>query len=188
LTSRRPPTINKENNQKMTTWLLFILCIILGIVILTLALANARLRRELHTLTHQLEEATRRLADIETARKPADLFQKAVSALVGMGIPGLVLLAVMATTGFAGAAAITTALAALGGPFGMLGGITLLIGMGLAAKALAEYGYPKVAEAVVRGLIDKGESRESIRKTLDSIPKWIISTRIRNKVRESLGT
>lgn len=172
----------------MTTWVLCTLCIVLGIVIVTLASANARLRRGLHALTYRLEEATRRLAEIETARKPTDLFQKAVAALVGMGIPGLVLLAVMATTGFAGAAAITTALAALGGPFGMLGGITLLIGMGLAAKALAEYGYPKVAQAVVRGLIERGESCDSIRRTLDSIPKWIISSQIRNKVLESLGS
>lgn len=170
----------------MTTWALCVLCITSGIVILTLALVNSRLRRELNALTLKLEEATRRLAEIEDARSPRGLFQKAVEVLVGMGVPGLILLAVMATTGFAGAAAITTALAALGGPFGMLGGITLLIGMGLAAKALAEYGYPKVAQAVVRGLIEKGESRDSIRRTLDSIPKWIVSKKIRNKVLESL--
>ncbi|MGA9670414.1 MAG: hypothetical protein WBQ94_14470 [Terracidiphilus sp.] len=171
----------------MIAWVLCILCIIFGVAALVLALVNARLRRELNALTLELEEATRRLAEIEDARSPGGLFQKAVEVLVGMGVPGLILLAVMVTSGFAGAAAITTALAALGGPFGMLGGITLLIGMGLAAKALAEYGYPKLAQAVVRGLIEKGESRDSIRKTLHSIPKWIISSRIRNKVLESLG-
>lgn len=170
----------------MTTWVLCICCIALGVAVLALALANARLKQERKALTIQLEEATRQLAKIEEERKPSDLFQRAVTTLAGMGVPGLVLLAVMATTGFAGAAAMTTALAALGGPFGMLGGVTVLLGMGLAAKALAEYGYPKIAEAVVRRLIDKGESRESIRRTLDSIPRWIVSKKIRIKVLESL--
>lgn len=87
----------------------------------------------------------------------------------------MILLAVMDTTVFAGAAAITTALAALGGPFGMLGGIAALIAMGIASKALAQYGFPKIAEAVVRGLVAKAESKAGIRRTVDSIPNWIIS-------------
>src|SRR5258708_35391917 len=45
--------------------------------------------------------------------------------------PRLVLLAVMANSGFAGAAAITSALATLGGPAGMLGGIAALIALGV---------------------------------------------------------
>jgi transposase InsO family protein len=49
----------------------------------------------------------------------------------------------------------------------MLGGIAALIALGLDSKTLAEYGFPKLAEAVVRGLIAKGESRESMRLKLD---------------------
>jgi hypothetical protein len=70
----------------------------------------------------------------------------------------------MANSGFAGAAAITSALATLGGPAGMLGGIAALIALGLDSKTLAEYGFPKLAEAVVRGLIGKGESSVLSRK------------------------
>ena len=45
-------------------------------------------------------------------------FDKLVSIIAGLGVPGLVLLFAMALTGYVGAAAITTALAALGGPAG----------------------------------------------------------------------
>jgi hypothetical protein len=169
----------------MIGWCLGVLCVVLTLLLWRTSVANRRLRSELDSLTARLEEATRRLAEIETSAKSGDLFQKAVAILVGLGVPGLVLLVIMATTGFAGAAAITTALAALGGPFGMLGGITALVAMGITSKALARYGYPKIAEAVVRGLVAKGESKESIRRTLDSIPHWIVSTEVRSKV---LGT
>ena len=151
-----------------------------------LSVVNRRLRKEVEGLNARLEEATQRLAEVETSTESGDLFQKAVSSLVGLGVPGLILLAVMATTGFAGAAAITTALAALGGPFGMLGGIAALVAMGFASKALAQYGFPKIAEAVVRGLVARGESKAQIRRTLDSIPNWIISKEIRSKVLTSL--
>lgn len=46
---------------------------------------------------------------------------KIVSKIVGLGVPGLVLFVALSATGYAGAAAITTALAAIG-PFGILGG------------------------------------------------------------------
>lgn len=49
-----------------------------------------------------------------------------VQKIVALGIPGIVLLVAMAASGWAGAAAITTALATLGGPFGMIGGIAML--------------------------------------------------------------
>ena len=49
-----------------------------------------------------------------------------VKKIAALGLPGVVLIVVMATTGLTGAAAITTALAILGGPAGMLGGIAVL--------------------------------------------------------------
>jgi len=101
---------------------------------------------------------------------------------VGLGVSGLVLLALMAASGFAGAAAITSALATLGGPAGMVGGIAALIALGLASRAITEYGNPRVAEAVVRGLIAKGESRDSILQKLDSVPRRVISKAARDKI------
>ena len=77
---------------------------------------------------------------------------KVVQKLVALGIPGLVLLVVIATTGLAGGAAIVTALATLGGPLGMVGGIAALGILGLVADAIAEYGMSKIFAAVVEGL------------------------------------
>lgn len=67
-----------------------------------------------------------------------------VDKIAELGVPGLVLLVAMAVTGWAGAAALTTALAVLGGPFGMLGGIALLGILGLIAKGLSDYGFEAI--------------------------------------------
>jgi hypothetical protein len=45
-----------------------------------------------------------------------------IKTIVAHGIPGLVLVIIMGVVGWTGAAAITAALATLGGPFGMLEG------------------------------------------------------------------
>jgi ABC-type multidrug transport system fused ATPase/permease subunit len=145
--------------------------------------ANAVIQR-------QLAEAVEMLAQYEGKSNDSSndgLFQSAVEGLIGLGVPGLVLLIATATTGFAGAAALTTALAALGGPLGMVGGIAVLLLLVLVSKALASYGLPRMAQAVVRGLIAKGESPESIRKKLDSIPKWVIAAELRTKIDQTLN-
>ena len=52
-----------------------------------------------------------------------------VERLAGIGVPALVFLIIMSTTGLAGAAAITATLALLG-PGGMIGGVITLIVIG----------------------------------------------------------
>lgn len=61
-----------------------------------------------------------------------------VKKVAALGLPGVVLVIVMASTGLTGAAAITAALAILGGPAGMLGGITILGVTALITDALAK--------------------------------------------------
>ena len=61
---------------------------------------------------------------------------KLVSKVAALGVPGLVLVVAIGATGFAGGAAITTALAALG-PGGMIGGIATLGGLGLIPEGIA---------------------------------------------------
>ena len=175
-------------NLSFLTLALVCCCCALVTGVVWLWLDRRKLRTELErtaqqcdVFKEQLEEVTRHLSEVEASSKPGSIFQKAVAALVGLGVPGLVLLAVMATSSFAGAAAITSSLALLGGPAGMIGGVAALVALGLASKAIAEFGYPKVAEAVVRGLVSKGESQESIRRKLDGIPRWIISQKARDK-------
>ena len=55
-----------------------------------------------------------------------------VERLAGIGVPALVFLIIMSTTGLAGAAAITATLALLG-PGGMIGGVITLIVIGAGA-------------------------------------------------------
>ncbi len=61
-----------------------------------------------------------------------------IKKVAALGLPGVLLVIVMATTGLTGAAAITAALAILGGPAGMLGGIAVLGLTALIADALAK--------------------------------------------------
>lgn len=86
--------------------------------------------------------------------------EKIVSRLAAFGIPSLVLIIAINATGYAGGAAIVTALAALG-PGGILGGIATLGIIGLTVQALSEFGLEVLFSAVVAELIKQGESRDT---------------------------
>lgn len=81
-----------------------------------------------------------------------------IRKVAALGLPGVTLVITMAATGFAGAAAITTALAALGGPFGMLGRIGVLGVMALVADALSKYGI----DTLLAGIYLERSKTESI--------------------------
>ncbi len=95
---------------------------------------------------------------------------KVVEKLVALGVPGLLVVVIIATSGLAGGAAIVAALAVLGGPFGMLGGLVALGVLGLVADAVAKYGVESVFKNVVAGLRAKGMTRAQIRAQLDGYP------------------
>jgi len=107
---------------------------------------------------------------------------KVVDKLVGLGVAGLVLLFVIWSVGLPGAAAIVAALALLGGPFGMLGGIAVFGIMSLVASAITKYGIEKLAPAVVKGLLDEGQSKESLKCSVNKIPDFIISKDLKRKI------
>ena len=106
---------------------------------------------------------------------------KLISKIVGLGVPGLVLLVAMSATGYAGAVAITAALAALGGPLGMLGGIALLGFLVLISAGLSKYGFDKIYEAVVKELYKKGETKVTIIEKINNYP---ISKDLKRKLKE----
>ena len=81
-----------------------------------------------------------------------------VKKLVALGTPALILIAIMAATGLPGAAAVTAALAILGGPGGMFGGVIVLGILGLLADAIAKYGVEEIFKRVVDGLRANGKS------------------------------
>ncbi|MDU2219598.1 hypothetical protein [Finegoldia magna] len=107
---------------------------------------------------------------------------KIVSKIVALGVPGLVLLLAIGATGYVGAASITTALCAIG-PLGMIGGIATLGLIGLISQAISEYGFEKIFVQVVKELVKKGETKESI---LLKINSYKISKSLKLKLKEKL--
>lgn len=94
---------------------------------------------------------------------------KIVNKIVGLGVPGLMLMVAISLTGLSGAAAITAALALLG-PGGMIGGIITLVVAGAVASAIAEFGFDALFKAVVQKLYAKGETKESIKRKIEKGP------------------
>ncbi len=111
------------------------------------------------------------------------MLNEVVQKVVALGIPGLVLVVVIGTTGLAGGAAIVAALAVLGGPFGMLGGIAVLGIMTLVANAITQYGLDQIAIAVVDGLMKNGHNKDDIWNTINGVPGILLSRRIKEKCR-----
>jgi hypothetical protein len=97
-------------------------------------------------------------------------FDKLIARLIALGIPALVLVAAIAWTGLAGGAAIVAALALLGGPLGMMGGVLVLGLLVLISHAIADYGFETVFLRVLRGLRAKGYTKAHILKTIEGYP------------------
>ena len=107
---------------------------------------------------------------------------KVIDKVAALGVPGLVLVVAMALTGFSGAAAITTALAALGGPLGMFGGIVGLVILALLSRALAQYGFAAIFKGVLNRLKAKGMTNEEIKETVDGYS--FVSSDLKRKLTE----
>ena len=101
--------------------------------------------------------------------------------ITGLGVPGLVLLVAMSVSGWAGAAAITTALATLGGPLGMLGGIAALGVMVLIASAIPRFGFWEIFKRVLENLKEQGKTNEEILREIDGYP---IGNELKQKLRD----
>lgn len=77
-----------------------------------------------------------------------------------MGIAFIVALSTAMAAGLAGAAAFTTAMAALG-PGGMIGGVITLGVVGIVSKLAVDYGYDAIVIAVVKEQL-KTKSKDEI--------------------------
>ncbi|QEA51601.1 hypothetical protein [Leuconostoc lactis] len=100
-----------------------------------------------------------------------------IKKIMGFGVPGIILIIAMSLSGYAGAAALTVALASLG-PFGMLGGIAFLGAIGFSADKITEYGIEKIAKSVVRERL-KTQSKDELKK---EIRKYYISKSMKLKI------
>ncbi|MBC6418400.1 MAG: hypothetical protein GDA44_06190 [Prochloron sp. SP5CPC1] len=94
---------------------------------------------------------------------------EAVGKLAGVGLPGVILLIAMASTGLTGAAAITAALAMLG-PGGMIGGVIFLGIIGLASDSLSKYGLSALLKGIYQKRLANGESLDNLIKEINRLP------------------
>jgi hypothetical protein len=141
---------------------------------------SERLRSENEKLSNQLKDAVEQLAVLD--KEPTSKrFNKLVDLLVSAGIPGMIFLGAVAASGFYGAAAITATLATLGGPAGMLGGVSLLI---LLTTVLSQCSVLDLSRAVVRRLLQT-KSKSQIGGEIDSLPR-IIPEKFRVKAKALL--
>ncbi|HLO84335.1 MAG TPA: hypothetical protein VK203_04870 [Nostocaceae cyanobacterium] len=110
-----------------------------------------------------------------------------IRKVASLGLPGVLLAIAIATTGFAGGAALTTALATLGGPFGMIGGIALLGIAGVVADAIAKIG---IENFLIRVYCQR-RNNEPHHTLLAEISRLPISTGLKNTlelvIREGRG-
>ena len=104
-----------------------------------------------------------------------------VERIAGLGVPGLVLLVAMSSSGLFGGAAIVTGLAALGGPFGMIGGIGAVVLSGFIAAAISKYGFENIFRRVIKKLREQGRTEEEI---LQKINQYPIAKELKLKLRD----
>ena len=93
-----------------------------------------------------------------------------VEKISGLGIPGLVLLVAIMLNPFSGGAAIVAALAALGGPFGMIVGIGTVVLSGFIAAAISKFGFGAIFKRVLNNLREQGKTKEEILQEIDRYP------------------
>ena len=125
---------------------------------------------------HNVKESAEQLIDANTIKKEIEdkknvlvNTDKIVSTVAALGVPGLILMISVSATGLAGAAALTTALAALG-PFGMAGGIATLGVAGIISQSITKYGFEAIFKSVLSELYKKGESKETIIQKINNYP------------------
>ncbi|MEH2393607.1 MAG: GTPase [Nostoc sp.] len=103
-----------------------------------------------------------------------------IRKVVAMGLPGVILVIVMATTGLTGGAAIVSALAFLGGPAGMLGGIAVLGFTGVLGDLLTKIGLELFLMRIYEERT-KTESVENLCREIDGLP--LINKELKDKVK-----
>ena len=108
---------------------------------------------------------------------------KVLDKIAALGVPGLVLLVAMATSGYVGAAALTSALAMLGFGTGMVGGIAVLGVLALITQALAVLGLKESFRGVVERLKRQGISVDEIKRRIN---RWPLSRTLREELKQDL--
>jgi hypothetical protein len=105
-----------------------------------------------------------------------------VKKLAGLGLPGVILVIITVASG-GSSAAVAATLTALGGPFGILGGIALLGLITVVGDAIAAYGI----EAILKAIYSERSKTESINSLLQEIKNLPITEELKIKLRNQLS-
>ena len=104
-----------------------------------------------------------------------------VGKITGLGVPGLVLLMAMVGSPWYGGAAIMSGLAGVGGPFGAIGGIGVIVLSGFLAAVFSRFGFERIFKRVLKKLIDQGKTKEEILREIDG---YRITKELKLKLRD----
>ncbi|AVH65355.1 MULTISPECIES: hypothetical protein [unclassified Nostoc] len=104
-----------------------------------------------------------------------------VKKLAGLGLPGVILV-ILAVTSGGSSAAVAATLTALGGPFGIVGGIALLGLITVAGDAVAGYGI----EAILKAIYEERSKTESVTFLLNEIKDLPITEELKLKLKNEL--
>jgi hypothetical protein len=105
-----------------------------------------------------------------------------VKKLAGLGLPGIILV-ILTVTSAGSNAAIVAALTAIGGPFGIVGGIALLGLITVVGDTVAGYGI----EAVLKAIYTERSKTESVRFLLKEIKDLPISEELKLRLKNELS-
>ncbi|MBW4629693.1 MAG: hypothetical protein KME49_30330 [Brasilonema octagenarum HA4186-MV1] len=106
-----------------------------------------------------------------------------VKKLAGLGLPGIILVILTATAG-GSSAAVAAALTAVGGPFGIVGGIGLLGLITVLGDTIAGYGI----EAILKAVYAERSKTESVRFLLKEINDLPISDELKLKLKNHISS
>ncbi|QKQ75849.1 hypothetical protein [Nostoc sp. TCL240-02] len=102
--------------------------------------------------------------------------------LAGLGLPGIILV-ILTVTSAGSNAAIVAALTAIGGPFGIVGGVGILGLITVVGDTVAGYGI----EAVLKAVYTERSKTESVRYLLKEIKDLPISEELKLKLKNHLS-
>ncbi len=105
-----------------------------------------------------------------------------VKKLAGLGLPGIILVILTAASG-GSSAAVAAALTAVGGPFGIVGGIALLGLITVVGDAIAGSGI----EAILKAVYAERSKTESVRFLLKEIKDLPITEELKLKLKNQLS-
>lgn len=105
-----------------------------------------------------------------------------VKRIASLGLPGVIFVITLATRGVATFLAIPLAVAAFGGPFGIIGGITVLGLVTLVGDALAGFGI----DAILSGVYAERRKNEPSASLLSEIDNLPISDQLKYRLKAEI--